>query len=386
MITTNYYLDTRSAKDAAPLRIALTYRRQRSYITLPVKLHPDQWDAAARLVVNHPQKAALNNLITSQKIAVDSVVLRLQNEGRLVGLSITQIRDAVLAELTHEEVQRYTLADAFRASIAARHGRTRELYEITLKRLGDYCDVEHLAMDDVTPAWLTKFDAYLAQTAPKRNARNIHLRNIRAVFNDAVDDERTTAYPFRKFHIRPERTRKRALSVEMLRRLFDAGETPTERRYLDFLRLSFCLCGINVIDLCNAMPAVDGRVDYHRAKTHRLYSIKVEPEAAALIEQYAGRERLVNFAEGCQDYRFFYRRLSGVLRVVGKRLGIEGLSTYWARHSWATIAAALEIPKETIAAALGHGGHSVTDIYIDFDARKIDAANRAVLDAVFGGH
>ena len=133
------------------------------------------------------------------------------------------------------------------------------------------------------------------------------------------------------------------------------------------------------------MPAVDGRVDYHRAKTHRLYSIKVEPEAAALIEQYAGRERLVNFAEGCQDYRYFYRRLSGVLRVVGKRLGIEGLSTYWARHSWATIAAALEIPKETIAAALGHGGHSVTDIYIDFDARKIDAANRLVLDAVFGG-
>lgn len=59
-----------------------------------------------------------------------------------------------------------------------------------------------------------------------------------------------------------------------------------------------------------------------------------------------------------------------------------GLSTYWARHSWATIAASLDIPKETIAAALGHGGNTVTDIYIDFDQRKVDEANRRVLDWV----
>jgi len=56
------------------------------------------------------------------------------------------------------------------------------------------------------------------------------------------------------------------------------------------------------------------------------------------------------------------------------------LSTYAARHSWATIAAGLDIPKETIAAGLGHGGNSVTDIYIDFDQRKVDAANRKIID------
>ena len=57
-----------------------------------------------------------------------------------------------------------------------------------------------------------------------------------------------------------------------------------------------------------------------------------------------------------------------------------GITTYWARHSWATIAASLDIPKETIAAALGHGGNTVTDIYIDFDRAKIDRANRMVID------
>ena len=58
---------------------------------------------------------------------------------------------------------------------------------------------------------------------------------------------------------------------------------------------------------------------------------------------------------------------------------------YKARHSWATIAAELEIPKETIAAALGHGGNTVTDIYIDFDRKKVDEANRRVLDWVLYG-
>ena len=63
---------------------------------------------------------------------------------------------------------------------------------------------------------------------------------------------------------------------------------------------------------------------------------------------------------------------------------VPGLTTYWARHTWATIAASLDVPKETIAHALGHGNDTVTDIYIDFDKRKVDEANRKVLDFVFG--
>lgn len=58
---------------------------------------------------------------------------------------------------------------------------------------------------------------------------------------------------------------------------------------------------------------------------------------------------------------------------------------HWARHTLATIAAELDIPKETIAAALGHGGNTVTDIYIRFDQRKVDDANRRVMDYVLYG-
>lgn len=59
------------------------------------------------------------------------------------------------------------------------------------------------------------------------------------------------------------------------------------------------------------------------------------------------------------------------------------LSSYWSRHTWATIAASLDIPKEVIAEALGHTSNSVTDIYIKFDHKKVDQANRAVIDLIF---
>ena len=58
------------------------------------------------------------------------------------------------------------------------------------------------------------------------------------------------------------------------------------------------------------------------------------------------------------------------------------MTTYWARYTWATIAAGLDIPKETIAMALGHAKFTVTDVYITFDHGKIDRANRQVIDFV----
>lgn len=62
------------------------------------------------------------------------------------------------------------------------------------------------------------------------------------------------------------------------------------------------------------------------------------------------------------------------------------ISSYWARHTWATIAASIDVPIELISASLGHEyGSRTTRIYIRYDKRKIDNANRAVLDWVLYG-
>lgn len=162
--------------------------------------------------------------------------------------------------------------------------------------------------------------------------------------------------------------------------------------------LLFYLCGINAVDLFRLTEIHNSRIEYRRAKTGRLYSIKVEPEAMEIIEKYRGKTYLLDVLDKYADYKNFLHRLDRNLKLIGSVKMVSSgkasgpmkkeytglfpkLSTYWARHTWATVAAELDIPKETIAAALGHEiGSSVTSIYIDFNQKKIDAANRKILD------
>lgn len=143
------------------------------------------------------------------------------------------------------------------------------------------------------------------------------------------------------------------------------------------------LIGINVVDLCNLTEIVDGRIEYDRAKTHKPYSVKVEPEALALIEKYKGEKHLLNFTDNYANYRHFYNNLCKGLNSIKSKSGIKTLTSYWARHTWATIAYNdCGISKDVIAQALGHSNGTVTDIYLNKEQRLVDEANRKVLDWV----
>lgn len=396
MITTRFYLDCRASAPglAAPLRLVITLRGVRSLLPLNISLLPSQWDARRQIVVGHPRKQQYNSMLAERKLDVDNLLYRLASSGELSGMRSCDIKNRVAEELflptsPASEPSAPLFLPRFNSFIAEKSAGTRRVYSATLARLLKFCGSEEalaaLTFEAMDVAWLRSFDKWLAQSSPSRNARNIHFRNIRAVFNDAIMDELITCYPFRKFKITPEPTRKRALTLGQLRKLFSLPVEPWEQRYLDCFKIIFGLCGINIVDLCALPSLTNGRADYQRAKTHRLYSIKVEPEVAEWLSQYQGQGQLLNYLDACRGYRSFYNRLCRSLRNLGLRIGIRGLSSYWARHTWATIAASLDIPKETIAAALGHGGHSVTDIYIDFDQRKVDEANRRVLDWVLYG-
>ena len=157
----------------------------------------------------------------------------------------------------------------------------------------------------------------------------------------------------------------------------------------------FCLIGINSVDLSNLRSPVKGRVEYYRAKTHKLYSIKVEPEAERIIKKYKGQKHALNIIERCPNYKTYFNRMGKTLRKVGKKrvsgrksLGnaiLPDICTGSARTSWATIAQAeLDIPRDVIAAALGHHTIDVTTTYLRTAwEKKIDEANRRVLDWVF---
>lgn len=166
--------------------------------------------------------------------------------------------------------------------------------------------------------------------------------------------------------------------------------------YMNVFKLIFLLIGINMVDLAGVTEVENGRIYYRRSKTGRLYSVKVEPEAQEIIDRYRSKTHLLSPFDRYKDYSHYLSRCNRALKKIGNTtIGKQGrrthhplqpqISTYWARHTWATIASSLDIPKDTIAHALGHGNNTVTDIYIDFDERKVDDANRRVIDWVLYG-
>ncbi|MDO5525669.1 MAG: site-specific integrase [Prevotella sp.] len=409
MATIKIYLDMRgvSKGNAAPLKIAITKHSSTSYIGLDVKVQPSQWDAKSEKVKDAKNKAQINNYIHNRKSEVENLLMRLTADGELTGFTCTQIKNKLLSILSPKPDKTNNFVSRFEHYISQKmNASTIEKYSITLKRIMEYDrNARTLTFEDIGKDWLTDFDKFLIKYNPAKNSRNIHFRNIRAVFNDAIDNEITTAYPFRKFKIQPEPTAKRSLTIEQLRELWNYPVEPFQQRYLDMFKLTFYLIGINTIDLCRLTAIENGRVVYRRAKTGRLYNIKVEPEALEIIDRYRGTNFLLNLSESFNHYHTFTGKLDKGLKSIGPaaltpnpdwtpkskkhRYHIErtsafpGLSIYWARHTWATIASELDIPDATISSALGHGhGNPTTAIYIDFNARKIDEANRKVIDYV----
>ena len=410
MANTRFYLDVRGAKPdtAKVLKIAIAHKGQSVLISLSVKLLPNQWDKKKQRVINHNDQMLVNVYISNVKQQVDTMLLSLANEGRLGSMQPAEIKSYIEAQLNPEKAEAKEdekrkanlFATRFKKFADNKSGSTKRLYMETYKRLYEYAGerLEEMTFEEVTKEFILSFDAYMEPQSPSRNARNIHLRNIRAVFNEAIDDEITTAYPFRRLQIKNVPTRKRNLKVDDFRKFINFPCEEHAQKYLDMFKLMFMLLGINTIDLCN-LKEIDneGRINFYRAKTKRLYSIKVEPEALEIINKYRGEKWLLNILDRYADYKDYTKRLNRALKKIGpvKRVGLGGkkiyeplfpeISTYWARHSWATIAASLDIPRDTIAHALGHGGNTVTDIFIDFDERKVDEANRRVLDWVLYG-
>ena len=386
MIAIRPYLDMRQtpAGHPAPLKFSICIRRDVAYFSTGIRITADEWDAVALRSKN----PAVQHRIDVLRIDIDTLILDMQKKRKLDGLSARCVRDIIARNLTPDTTAPVRFLDAMRRFAASRpQQRTRDIYAATIAKVEQFDPhAPSLDFQDITVGWLDRFDSFLAGTSPKRNARNIHLRNIRAAFNHALKSEWTLYYPFRKYEIRPEPTAKRSLTADQLRTLFNADVPDFQKRYIDFFAMSFLLVGINTEDLLHATGiGKDGRLDYQRAKTHRPYSIFVEPECADIIKKYPGRDFMLDVLDRYACTHHWTSRVDRSLKAIAADLGLPPISMYWARHSWATIAADLDIPKETIAAALGHSSNTVTDIYINFDRAKIDRANRQVIDFVLYG-
>lgn len=368
-------LDTRRRKDDGtyPVKITISHGKSSAHISLGISLLPQQWDA----VHSRPTATARHlQPFTAQRLAeVQAAILQVQGKH---AMTATRLRDAVLEILNPAAMP--TFGEWYeRFTETHENGRTRAIYRATLHLIALYDKTAYnKKFEEITKSWIDAFFTSLAERSPSINARNIHLRNIRAVFNSAIDNGITTAYPFRRLSIRPVATAKRSLSTSELRRII----TMQPDRYVDCFLLSFLLAGINPADLLTLTRGnlTDGRIQYHRRKTHKLYDIIITPPAATIMARHKGERLLLDFAEHCTTYRHFANRCNTHLHGIA-----HGLTLYWARHTWATIAAELDIPDDTISLALGHSPrNSTTDIYIRRNLAKVDNAIIRVANHVFG--
>lgn len=385
MITTKLWLDTRNqcSDGSYPLKLTINQHGRTAYISMGLRLLQEHWDKNKLKVVGHPNRKSLNSFIENRKIVIDNTIQRLANEGKLKNLTVIQVRKAVLDIVDPKVDETKLFIQRFKSYMNSRKAeRTRAIYKATLDHMVRFdSKVKTYGFEDIKIEWLRRFDNYLAQTSPSKNARNIHFRNLRAVFNDAIDDDVTNYYPFRKFKLHDEETRKRNLTREQMHQLINMECSRYQRKYVDCFLLMFYLSGINGVDLLNAKPdqIVNGRLEYKRSKTGKLMSVKLEPEALTIIEKYKGKERLVKWGEQRKSYKSFMMKLNDSMSTI-----IPGCTSYYARHTIASIASELDIPNETIAQILGHHDdvHRTTMIYINPEQSKADKACRKIFDYI----
>ena len=300
-------------------------------------------------------------------------------------------------------------------------------YQSALNSFISYLGKEHLKTDEVTSQLLNGFKAHLnlrreklvlqlqkqGERIPSNRTVSLYLGSIRHLFNEAKKkyndyDKNIILIPHSPFeHVevpKQEATRKRALSAETINQIlklpYIRNANGKERicpfnLAKDCFILSFCLMGMNSVDLHSCDEIEDNAITYYRSKTtgRRLDKAKMKvnilPVLSSLMEKYkdhTGR-RVFRFYQMYNTANNFTRAINLGLKQIGKMLQVDDLEFYAARHSWATIALnKVGIDKYTVHAALNHVDETmrVTDIYIERDFVNENRANAKVVKYVFG--
>ena len=387
MNNVTFILDTRRPLQDGTFPVKLSVGNgTRLYLSTGVSVKAENFVAGQ--VEGTKDAKRLNGILDTQRLRVKARLLLLKEDGKLGRCSATHLRKLLTApdmDEVPEEDRRTSFWTIAERCISTKEGRTKLVYLHTLAKLRAFAGDAPLYIEDIDRVWLHGFDASIGG---KVNSRAIHLRNLRAICNFALDEELTTHYPFRKFKIRTEETRKKALTLEQVR-AFLAVPGPNE--YRDVFILMLYLRGINVSDLAELTEedVVGGRIEYRRNKTGQLYSIKVEPEAQEILDRWKGERHLLRCFDRYKEPHDYNRRMREALKKMKRPDGTlieKDCSSNWARHTWATMCAELDVPDPTISLGMGHriAGHRTTAIYIKRDQRKVDEANRKVIDYIKG--
>lgn len=256
-----------------------------------------------------------------------------------------------------------------------------------------------IAFADFDASVVKAFENDLRRRQCSWNTVSTYMKVLRAIYNRAIDQGLAPYAPrlFRHVQTAVHTERKKAMETGEIGTLLHAdGRMPDAalQQARDLFRLMFLLRGMPFVDLAylHKGDLTGDTIRYCRRKTGRPLTVRLTPEARQLIGRLANRDSrspylfpFLSSPEGSEaayrEYQAALRRLNRHLAVLRLRLGCDtALSTYTARHTWATMAYYCEVHPGIISEAMGHSSIAVTETYLKpFRNERIDAANREVI-------
>lgn len=276
---------------------------------------------------------------------------------------------------------------------------TAHVYQSTMNRLVRFSKGEKIYFSQLSPEWLRKFQNHLLENQLAWNTISTYMRMLRSIYNQAVVCGLTPYVPylFSKVHTGIDSPVKRAVSPDTMRRLIMESEKLSSAEIFsrDMFVLLFLLRGMPFVDLAYLRKCdLQGNVIiYHRRKTGRKLTVAVGKEAMAIIRKYidinpASPYLLPIIAHSGEDE---YRQYTRMLRTVNYHLSRimasmrlrEALSTYVARHTWATTALRQNHNSNLICDAMGHSSVKVTETYFQrFRQDEVNRLNNSVISYI----
>jgi integrase/recombinase XerD len=394
MATLKLALDTRRAKKDGtfPLVFRIGAAGKSAYIQTGIYIPENQFDTSKNLIKDDEAlNLQLMKLEASYRNRYYLYVLENKNNE-----DVNDLKNFLVNKLPDElTIQEFWSEHVDTLIKAGRNGGAR-VYKMSLDVLSKNTNL-NIPFSRFTYKELILLESKLYTNGMSTNGIGVYFRSFRAICNKAIhlDLVGYEWYPFRKYKIKKEKTTPRVLSIGELRSYFNYTISPIHAHYKSWLigKLIFLLRGINLIDLLLLTPSniKADRIIYKRAKTGKIYSIKITDEVKHVLAQFnpnttllgvftdlelSDKGRLVKLHE--QKRKVINAHLS----KLGEALSTsEPISTYVFRYSYANVAKQLGYSKDLIAEALGHEyGNSVTGIYLEqFDLSLIDEMNEKII-------
>lgn len=287
-------------------------------------------------------------------------------------------------------------------SLAGKVSNAR-IHTESMKSLNKYHGSEHLRFENVTVGFLNSYESFLRHRGGTDGGISVRMRCICKVFNQAIDQDMVgqDAYPFKKYKISKFKGRslKSALCIEEVRRIENLVISKDEvalTNFRDYFIFSFYARGMNFADMTVLKWSdIQGEhIHYIRAKTKGRFAIKILPPVKRILERFWDNRLDTPYVfpmllrDGLTPLQLEYRKKK-VLQQYNKGLkelalmaGInKKLTSYVARHSFATCLKFKGVSTDVISESLRHRDIKVTQTYLkEFGSEVLDEASALLLD------